>query len=302
MHQPCRRTHCQRNGKFKEALEHFDRVVFSEKTLGKRSSVSGWRINVLFNLGDGTAAFREISTLLGAAEDEAWIWPWCARQVANFGRESTENAKLSIPFWRRYLKAHPKNPDGVRELFLNRLYLRSDDQASGMTYPAFKTEFEASIEYVEDEEAAYLWDRLGHWAQDDDNWEEAERCYRVAHDLAGGIYGYCLGTALNYLHRHEESLPILLNQAEMIQPDDRSWYQVAVAYEKLGRVRESVDAYQKAISLDPSCPLAWFNMGGVHWNAGEHQEASGVWKAAVERFPDHELSALLRRDFPSALL
>jgi tetratricopeptide (TPR) repeat protein len=294
-------VHCVRNGEFGEALEHFDQVVFSERTLGKRSSVSGWRINVFFNLGDGKAAFREISTLLSEAEDEAWIWPWCAQQVASFGRESTENAKLSIPFWGRYLKTHPNSPNGVRELLLNRLYLRSECHDSDMTYPAFKIEFDASIQYVEGEEAAYLWDRLGHWAQEDDNWEEAERCFRVAYDLVGGLYGYCLGTALNFLDRHKESLPILLFQATVIQPDDRSWYQVAVAYEKLGRARESTDAYQKAIALNPNYALAWFNMGGVHWNAGERQEASRVWKAAVERFPDHELAALLRRDLPFAL-
>jgi tetratricopeptide (TPR) repeat protein len=184
---------------------------------------------------------------------------------------------------------------------LNRLYLRSECHDSDMTYPAFKIEFDASIQYVEGEEAAYLWDRLGHWAQEDDNWEEAERCFRVAYDLVGGLYGYCLGTALNFLDRHKESLPILLFQATVIQPDDRSWYQVAVAYEKLGRARESTDAYQKAIALNPNYALAWFNMGGVHWNAGERQEASRVWKAAVERFPDHELAALLRRDLPFAL-
>jgi tetratricopeptide (TPR) repeat protein len=65
----------------------------------------------------------------------------------------------------------------------------------------------------------------------------------------------------------------------------------------LGRKRESIDAYQKAITLNPNYDLAWFNMGGVHWNAGEWEEASRVWKAAVDRFPDHELAARLRRDF-----
>jgi tetratricopeptide (TPR) repeat protein len=93
----------------------------------------------------------------------------------------------------------------------------------------------------------------------------------------------------------------LLSQAEVTQPDDRSWYQVAVAYEKLGRVRESIDAYQKAITANPNYDLAWFNMGGVHWNAGVRQEASRVWTAAVERFPDHELAARLRRDFTFAV-
>ena len=64
--------------------------------------------------------------------------------------------------------------------------------------------------HVQGEAAAYLWDRLGHWAQADSNWEEAERCFWVAYDLAGGRYGYCLGTALNFIERAEESLPIAI--------------------------------------------------------------------------------------------
>ncbi|MDD2742177.1 MAG: tetratricopeptide repeat protein [Rhodocyclaceae bacterium] len=293
--------HCLKNGKYREALEHFDQVVFSERTLGKQSSVSGWRINVLFNLDEGRAAFREIGTLLSDAGDEAWIWPWCARQVANFGRASLENARLSIPFWDRYLKTHPNCPCGLRERLLNRLYLRSEGQSTGLTYPLFKVEFEASIQYVHGEAAAYLWDRLGHWAQEDENWKEAERCFRAAYDLAAGHYGYCLGAALNFLNRPEESLPILLSQAEEIQPDDMSWFQVAVAYEKLGRVSESIDAYKKTIALNPNYDLAWFNMGGVHWNAGQWEEASRVWKIAVDKFPNHELAVRIRRDPPFIL-
>ncbi|CAI2029409.1 TPR repeat-containing protein yrrB [Serratia fonticola] len=290
--------HCHRKGEYKEALEHYDQVVFAERTLGKHSSVSGWRVNILFNLNDGKAAFREINTLLSDAEDEAWIWPWCARQVSTFGRTSPENAKLSIAFWDRYLKVHPKCPSGVRERLLNRLYLRSNGQAKSLTYPVFKAEFEGSIHHVQGEAAAFLWDRLGHWAQEDDNWAEAERCFRFAYDLAGGHYGYCLGTALNTLNRPEESLPVLLLQAEEIQPDDKSWFQVALAYEKLGRGSDSIDAYLKVIALNPNYAVAWFNMGGVYWNDGRLEEACRVWKVAVNRFPDHELAAMLRRQFP----
>ncbi|AGU47403.1 tetratricopeptide repeat-containing protein [Variovorax paradoxus B4] len=70
---------------------------------------------------------------------------------------------------------------------------------------------------------------------------------------------------------------------------------------ELRRIRESINAYLQSIALNPSRASAWFNMGGVHWNAGEPEEASRVWKAAVDRFPDHELAALLRRDLPSVL-
>jgi tetratricopeptide (TPR) repeat protein len=293
-----RRLH---DGSYKEALDHFDQVVVTKHSLGKPSLVSGWRVNALFNLGDGRAAFREITTLLSGAADEVWIWPWCAAQVASFGRASSENARLSIPFWSRYLDVHPNSSVGVRELLLNKLYTRSEPQDSGLEYPAFKAEFDANIQYVEGDAVAHLWDRMGHWAQDEKDWKEAERCFRRAYDLAGGHFGYCLGTALNALDRSEESLPLLLTQAESIQQDDMSWFGVAIAYEKMGRTRESIDAYKKAIELNPNYDLAWFNLGGVHWNAGEVEEASRVWKVAVNRFPDHELAVRLRRDLAFVL-
>lgn len=294
--------HHLRGGAYRDALDHFDQVVFEERTLGKRASVSGWRINALFNLDDGRAAFREIGVLLGEAADETWIWPWCARQVASFGRASVDNARLSLPFWERYLKAHPFCPNGVREWLLAKLYLRANDSDAAVDYEAFKAEFETHILFVEGEKAGFLWDRLGHWAQDEEDWEEAARCYRLAYELAGGHYGYCLGTALIFLDRPAEALPLLLAQAQGIQPDDMSWFQVAVAYEKLGRDQESIQAYRKTIELNPDYDLAWFNMGGVHWNAGEIVEASRVWKEAAARFPEHELAAKLRRELPIVLI
>ena len=291
-----------KNGDYSESLEHFDQTVFPGHSPEKQSSMSGWRLNALFNLGDGKAAFREINALLGDADSVDWIWPQCARLISSFGRTTPENARLSIPFWRRYLEAHPNCPSGSREILLNQLYLRLGGYLQDKIYLVFKKEFEAGIQYVQGESAALLWDRLGHWAQEEKNWEEAERCFRVAYDLAGGHYGYCLGTALLFLDRPEESLPLLLSQAKEIQPDETSWFQVASAYDKLGRVREAIDAYQHAITLNPDYALAWFDMGGTYWNAGEMEQASEVWKTAVKMFPDHELADRLRRELPFVLL
>ena len=141
-------------------------------------------------------------------------------------------------------------------------------------------------------------DRLGHWAQDEADWAEAERCFRKAYDLARGHYGYCLGTALNFLGRFEESLPILREQAERIQPDAMSWFQLGAAYGDLGQSAQAIDAYEKALALDPDYDLAMFNLGGAHWNRGEKIEALAIWTTAIDRFPDHELAAKLRRDMP----
>lgn len=291
-----------KNGKYEEALKHFDEIVFAEPTTEKQFSVLGWRVNALFNLKEGRSAFREINTLLSnTANSGEWIWSWCAQQVALFGRDSIDNAKLSISFWDRYLKKHPNCPHGVREWLLNQFYLRSESLDIGFTYPAFKFHFESIIQYLQAEDAAFLWDRLGHWAQENNNWNEAEYCFRKAYDLEKGKYGYCLGTALVFLNRPQESLPLLLEQALMIQPDDMSWFQVASTYEKLGKIEEAISAYEKVISLNSNYDLAWFNLGGIYWNLGNLAKASEIWKQAIKRFPDHELTALLYRDIPNAL-
>lgn len=286
-----------RQGEWKDALAHLDQAVFTDRT--KAAGVAGWRANVLFNMGEGSAAFREIHGLLVQADCEPWIWPFCGRLVASFGRTSAANARQARGFWRRYVDVHPESSGGCRELLLATLYLRSQGEHIGQNYADFRGEFQQRIECIDDkEQIAFLWDRLGHWAQDEKNWEEAEFCFRNAYNAAGGHYGYCLGTALNFLSRFEESLLILCEQAENIQPDAMSWFQLAVAYDNLDRPTQAIDAYEKALALDPDYDLALFNLGGAHWNNGQIIEALAVWNAAIDRFPDHELANRLRRDIP----
>ena len=75
-----------------------------------------------------------------------------------------------------------------------------------------------------------------------------------------------------------------------------SWFQVGLAYEKLERMPESIDAYKKALVLDPDYDLAMFNLGGVLWNSGDREQALHTWRRAVEQYPDHEFTARLRRE------
>lgn len=286
-----------RNGRYEEALDHFDRVVFTERQMGRASAVSGWRANVLFSLGDGRAAFREINTLLSEADTAPWIWPWAARQITAFGRMSLENARFARFFWDRCIAAHPEFGLARAERLLTSLYLRQQGDDIG-SYGAFRLAFDQHIGQVDVEDAALLWDRLGHWAQDEENWEEAARCYRKAYELQGGHYGYCLGTALNFLGRYEESRPILIEQAEHLQPDAMSWFQLGVANGNSGRSAEAIAAYEKAITLDPDYDFAMFNLGGVYWNDGDIIAATLVWRQAIAKFPDHALAAEVREMLP----
>ena len=288
-----------RQGQFEEALTHYDATLFDDRDLGKNASVAGWRLNALFNLGQDREAFRAINLLLIDADREPWIWSWCARQVAAFSRTSVTAARGALTFWQRYVRAHPDVSPARADLLLTFFYLRSEGEEIGKDYAAFRAEFEAHIAHIDPSEAALPWDRLGHWAQDLGDWEEAERCFRKAYDLDGGHYGYCLGTALNFLGRYIEALPLVQAQAENIQPDAMSWFQVASALDHLGRTDEAVAAYRKALVLDPDYALAMFNMAGVLWNRGDREEGGRIFRTAVAQFPDHELSAKARQDLPS---
>lgn len=283
-----------RKGRFEEALTHYDAVIFTERELGSHTAVDGWRLNILFSLGEFREAYRSINHLLTAAGREPWIWPWCARQVAAFGRTSVDAARGALAFWQRYVLAHPDVSPARVELLLTQFYLRWRGEDVGKDYAAFRAEFDAHMVHIEPGQSALIWDRLGHWAQDEGNWEEAERCFRKAYDIDGGHYGYCLGTALNFLNRFEEALPLVLAQAEGIQPDAMSWFQVATALENLGSTGEAVAAYRKALVLDPDYALAMFNMAGALWNSGDHDQAAIVFRTAAGQFPDHELTAKLR--------
>jgi tetratricopeptide (TPR) repeat protein len=290
-------THYVRLGKYEDALCHLDQVVFSDQKQGRISSVTGWRANVLFNLGDGRAAFREINGLVAQADRLGWIWPWCRRLVAGFGRASVDNARQAAPFWQRYIRANPEDSAARWELLMTTFYLRGQGEDVGKSHREFRGEFDRHIAHVDGDNAALPWDRLGHWAQDDGDWAEAERCFRKAYELEGGDYGYCLAIALKGLERFDESVPLLLEQAQTVQPDALSWFHLAAAHASLCNWPEAIDAYERALALDPGYAVAMFDLGGAHWNSGDAATAAKVWTAAIERFPHHELSAKLRRDF-----
>ena len=292
--------HMRRDVDLDRALEHLDAIVWSVGASEKSPSVMSWRAEILFSQGKSREAFRDIHALLGNADEIAWIWPWCARLVATYGRASTDSACDSAKFWERFLAKFPGHPYAIAEKLLCIRMIHANGGDIACDFGEFK---HAVAEAVAGgaPNPAFLWDRAGHWAQDEKDWVQAEDCYRKAYELSPAEYGYCLGTALNFLGRNEEALPILLEQATEHLPDAMSWFQVALAMEKTGRTTESVSAYKRALEMDEDYDLAWFNLGGVYWNSQHRTEALATWGEAIRRFPEHMLTAKLLREFSDQL-
>lgn len=288
-------------GQFEKALEQLDTIVFSSDTQGNLIDLQGWRISALFNVGEGRSAFREINTLLSQADKAQWIWPWCLKIVSQFGRESIENAKLSLTFWESALRHSPENPLVQRELLLAIIYLRNRNINVHKTYLQFKNDLEACVNKIGSDAASVLWDLLGHWAEDEELGDEAILCFEKAYSLQKGDYGLCLSIALNKQHRYEESKNLMKIYTLAFPNDDQGWYRLASTYDLMGQLEKCIEPYLHSLSLNVDNDHAWFNLGGAFFNMGNYPEARRVWKEAVSRFPDHELTAKIRADIPFIL-
>ncbi len=278
------------------AIEHLDAVMTSRVTAPIPSSAAaGWKVEALFRAGRHAEAFALVNVLISQVKDFAWIWPWLTKQVAIHGRSSPDTTRKSIRIWQAYLSYHPGHLAARRESLLCHFALHIVGSGE-LDFGSFRT---LAVELIEDgiADPAFLWDRVGHWAQKNGDWVNAEEAFRTAWQLEPYRYGYCLGTALNLLGRFEEALLILQSESDRLPPDAMSWFQVGVAYDGLNKWSDAIEAFKRAVALDDTYALAWFNLGGAYWNSGQLLAAFEVWEAAVSKFPYHELASRVREDF-----
>jgi tetratricopeptide (TPR) repeat protein len=260
-------------------------------------AVHGWRSAVLFDLGRTDAAFAAIDAVVAGDRHDGWEWFWCAKLVRTHGKENSSSTRQALKFWRRFLKFNRDDPGGLSEAFTCEWALHERDGDRRIGFAEFKAHAEPLLAFP-GVDAALVWDRVGHWAQTDDNWTEAESAFRRAFELRPDQYAYCLAVALNHLDRWDDTLSVLSPVAMSPNADSLVWFQLAFAQDRAGNPRGAVDGYRRAIELEPGYALAHFNLGGVLWNEGNLQDAISAWREAVARFPEHEFAAKLRRDLP----
>lgn len=279
------------------SLDHFDHVIWSVDDVIPTLAARGRRLEIYFRLGIIDKAFDDIAVLLPHAGRHPWILPWTAQLVFNFARTNDAALEKAIRFWDSYLRVASTDSKAREERLRCLAHAKMHNKPVPIDFEQYKCQVAACISDHPSVDAAHLWDRVGHWAQIDGDWEMAELYYRKAYVLEPDRYGYCLGTALNFLRRFSESLPILVEQATTHQPDALSWFQVAIAREGTEDIEGCIEAYRRALAIDADYAAAMFNLGGILWNSGSKHEAIKVWSEAIGQFPNDPLSKRLREDF-----
>jgi tetratricopeptide (TPR) repeat protein len=76
------------------------------------------------------------------------------------------------------------------------------------------------------------------------------------------------------------------DRAEEVSADD--WYDLGCELEISSSTAEAIDAYEKAVSLDPDHADAHVNLGRLLHEQGAPAAAERHYRAAIEAYPEHE--------------
>jgi tetratricopeptide (TPR) repeat protein len=111
-----------------------------------------------------------------------------------------------------------------------------------------------------------------------------------------------LGSAYIMLGRHKQAVPVL-EQAVRLEPKNpRLWINLGAAY--LGnpvlanddQQLKAIAAFQRALQIDPFAPSAAYNIGLIHVDRGERDQAIAAFRLAARSDPgDMDAKRMLKR-------
>ena len=270
-------------------------------------SKHGWRALVHFCLGNHQLAFQDIWSIASHAEHLPWAWSWCAKLVADHGTYDAVSTQQALRFWYEYQREHP-NHLGARLEALHCEYTLQNLGSARINFEQFRDRSLQLAELVPNDKPRLL-DRIGHWAQVDGNWKEAESAFRIAYELRPETFACCLGTALNFLDRFEEAIEVMLPFSDTHPEDAIVQFQLGVSLSRTSQYLEAARRFVEAAKLDMNYEKAWFNLGGNLWNNSNASNkldnwaiyAFRTWAYALAQWPDHELSCELKSNFPTLI-
>ena len=96
-----------------------------------------------------------------------------------------------------------------------------------------------------------------------------------------------LGIAYHKLGRYQDAVEAY-KQTIRVKPNyAEAYYNLGAAYGELGRYQGAVEAYKQAIKIQPSYAKAYYNLGISYEDLGRHQDAVEAYKQAIKIKPDY---------------
>ena len=96
------------------------------------------------------------------------------------------------------------------------------------------------------------------------------------------------GTALNNLGRVKEALACFDKALEILPRFDAAWLDKGVALTKLGRTKEAIECYERSLEINPKSANAWYNLGAAQQYQGKMEESLASYDQAVALNPLHD--------------
>lgn len=156
------------------------------------------------------------------------------------------------------------------------------EQILALPKPDQKPALEAYVERHPDDPQGHF--HLGNWYYDQYNADQALTEYRKALSLSPDDFKALVNACivLESTQKGDESLA-MYEEFIASHPGDA----VALAYYgetqwTLGRKSQAVDTYRKALSIDPNCAEAHFNLGVAFAEMGILREAVREWEAVAK--------------------
>jgi tetratricopeptide (TPR) repeat protein len=264
---------CYTLNRYSEAITAYQRVI----ELDPQDAVS-WN-----SLGTAQTALEHyeaaIKTLEQALEvDPDYAWPYHHLGVVYEKREAYD---MSVSYYQQALERHGDDRDAaVSWANLGRVYQVLDRHNEAIEA------YQQAINL--NPRNALAWDSLGDVYRILERHPEAIEAYQRAIELEPTYAWPYHNLALVYADqdRYQEALPLCQHALEYhanAQDQAISWNNLGKVYHALGRRAEAIDAYERAIKLDPGHAWPYNNLGVVYAAQGDYEPAATFYRQAIEQ-------------------
>lgn len=135
--------------------------------------------------------------------------------------------------------------------------------------------------------------------------EFLEEAYELAPDEPAACIN--LGGAYILLGRHREAVPLLESAANLEPENPMVWVNLAAAYlgnpvlAGEGQQRRAIAALRRSVELNPATPSAYYNLGLIHRDRQEWNEALEAFTWAVKVNPADRDARMWRQKMEARL-